>query len=185
MVDSTLDDAELLDACTTGDERALAALYDRYGGLAYGVALRVVRDYALAEDAVQDAFLAVWRGAAAFDRDRGKASTWILTLVHRRSVDLVRRQHRFNVVRDELWAGLPPAVDAVDEHAARRIDVRDALRTLSDAEREVVELAYWSGMTQTQIATALGVPAGTVKSRTFSALAKLRVALSRPDAVTA
>src|SRR5262245_21123373 len=185
MVDSTLDDAELLDACAAGDERALAAVYDRYGSRAYVVALRVVRDSTLAEDAVQDAFLALWRGAAAFDRDRGKASTWILTLVHRRSVDLVRRLHRFNVLRDELWAAPPPPAEGIDEQVARRSDVRDALRTLSDAEREVVELAYWSGMTQTQIATALGVPAGTVKSRTFSALAKLRDALPQPGAVPA
>jgi RNA polymerase sigma factor (sigma-70 family) len=91
MTATAREDPDLLAACSNGDEQALGALYDRYGKVAYGVALRVLRDSALAEDAVQDAFVSVWRQAATYDRTRGKASTWILTLVHRRAVDLVRR----------------------------------------------------------------------------------------------
>ena len=87
-------DEELLAAIARGDEEALAQLYDRYGRVAYGLALRVLRDPGLAQDAVQDAFLAAWRTATAFDPARGKASTWLLTFVHRRAVDLVRREDR-------------------------------------------------------------------------------------------
>ena len=180
MTDTTRGDADLLTACANGDERALGSLYDRYGKLAYGVALRLLRDPALAEDAVQDAFLAVWRQAATFDPARARASTWILMLVHRRAVDLVRRQRRFNALAAELEAAEPVLRDErFDEDVARRSDVRAALRTLSSAEREVLELAYWGGLTQSEVAAALGIPPGTVKSRTFNALAKLRDALAR------
>jgi RNA polymerase sigma-70 factor (ECF subfamily) len=184
-------DDDLLAACADGDEQALGSLYDRFGKIAYGVALRVLRDAALAEDAVQEAFLAVWRQAATFDAARGSASTWILTLVHRRAVDLVRRQARFGAVQDEIEAAAPQAVvaeSADDDVALReaRDEVRAALATLSQAEREVLGLAYWCGLTQSEIATTLGIPPGTVKSRTFSALARLREALSqKPERVRA
>ena len=89
-----LSDEALLALCSRADENALGELYDRYGRVAYGLALRIVRDRALAEDAVQEAFLAVWRSAGAFLAEQGKPSTWILTLVHRRAVDLVRREER-------------------------------------------------------------------------------------------
>jgi RNA polymerase sigma factor (sigma-70 family) len=182
MAPTTRDDADLLAACANGDAHALGSLYDRFGNVAYGVALRVLRDPALAEDAVQEAFLAVWREAARFDRSRGRASTWIVTIVHRRAVDLVRRQARFNALPDQLdVTGSEKVVsEAADEHVAlreTRSEVRAALATLSCAEREALDLAYWGGLTQSEIATALGIPFGTVKSRTFSALARLRDAL--------
>jgi RNA polymerase sigma-70 factor (ECF subfamily) len=101
--------------------------------------------------------------------------------VHRRAVDLVRRQHRFNALPVELEAAAPStSVDDVDELVAVRNDVLAALRTLSPTEREVLELAYWGGLTQSEIATVLGIPPGTVKSRTFSALARLRAGLREP-----
>jgi RNA polymerase sigma factor (sigma-70 family) len=188
VANSTRDDPDLLAACSKGDERALGSLYDRYGRRAYGVAVRILRDPALAEDAVQDAFLTVWRKAATYDRDRGKVSTWILTLVHRRAVDLVRRQHRFNALRVGLAAAEPQTsvegADAGVELQAARSEVQAALRTLSSAEREVLDLAYWGGLTQSEIATALGIPSGTVKSRTFNALAKLRDALHQTTDLT-
>ena len=184
------DDHDLIAACAEGDEQALGSLYDRFGKVAYRLALRVVRDPALAEDAVQEAFLAVWRQAASFDRSRGKASTWIFTLVHRRAVDLVRRQSRFSALPDQLEAMAPQTLvaesvdDDVELREARR-NVRAALATLSQAEREVLDLAYWGGLTQSEIATALGIPTGTVKSRTFHALAHLREALSQGPERTA
>jgi RNA polymerase sigma factor (sigma-70 family) len=185
-----LDDHDLLAACAEGDEQALGSLYDRFGTVAYRLALRVVRDAALAEDAVQEAFLAVWRQAASFDRSRGKPSAWILTLVHRRAVDLVRSQARFNALPDQLEVMAPQAVvaESTDDDVAlreARRDVQAALATLSRAEREVLDLAYWCGLTQSEIATALGIPPGTVKSRTFSALARLREALSQVPERTA
>ena len=178
------DDHDLIAACAEGDEQALGLLYDRFGKVAYRLALRIVRDPALAEDAVQEAFLAVWRQAASFDRSRGKASTWIFTLVHRRAVDLVRRQSRFSALPDQLEAVAPQTLvgesvdDDVELREARR-NVRAALATLSQAEREVLDLAYWGGLTQSEIAARLGIPTGTVKSRTFHALAHLREALSQ------
>ena len=190
MPGSIPDDDDLLAACAEGDEQALGSLYDRYGKVAYGLALRVLRDPALAEDAVQEAFLTVWRQAARFDRSRGQASTWILTLVHRRAVDLVRRQSRFNALPDQLETMEPPAfaAESTEDVALRNAqgEVHAALATLSRAEREVLGLAYWGGLTQSEIATALGIPSGTVKSRTFSALARLRQALTEvpePSAV--
>jgi RNA polymerase sigma factor (sigma-70 family) len=184
MARSIRDDDDLLVACAEGDEQALGSLYDRYGTVAYRLALRIVREAALAEDAVQEAFLSVWRQAASFDRSRGKASTWILTLVHRRAVDLVRNQARFNALPDQLELKGPQkvAAESTDDDVALREargEVQAALATLSQPEREVLELAYWGGLTQSEIATALGIPHGTVKSRTFSALASLRAALSQ------
>src|SRR3954452_16166095 len=115
-----LSDEAVVALCARSDEVALAELYDRFGGVAYGLARRILRDDLLAEDAVQEAFLAIWRGAARFVPERGKASTWILTLVHRRAVDLVRREQRRAVealpesapdlttatAEDELWLRL-------------------------------------------------------------------------------
>jgi RNA polymerase sigma factor (sigma-70 family) len=184
MTRSIPDDEDLLAACAEGDEHALSSLYDRFGTVAYRLALRVVRDAALAEDVVQDAFLTVWREADRFDRSLGRASAWILTLVHRRAVDVVRRQASFKALPDRLEVMAPRAVDAEsidDEIALRKVrrEVQAALSTLSSGEREVLELAYWGGLTQSEIAAALGIPPGTVKSRTFTALARLREALGK------
>ncbi|MEZ5099768.1 MAG: sigma-70 family RNA polymerase sigma factor [Thermoleophilia bacterium] len=155
--------------------RALRPL--RAGGLR--LALRIVRDAALAEDAVQDAFLAVWRSADRFAEERAKASTWILTLVHRRAVDVVRREERRRA--DPLEAAAEPSGDATDEQVwqrAQRERVRAALARLPDAQREALELAYWGGLTQTEIAERLAQPLGTIKSRMFSGLARLRELLA-------
>jgi RNA polymerase sigma factor (sigma-70 family) len=190
MASPIRDDHDLLTACAKGDEQALGALYDRFGTVAYRLALRILRDAGLAEDAVQEAFLTVWRQAPSFDRSRGKASTWILTLVHRRAVDLVRRQARFNALPDQLESIATQAVvaESTDDDAAlreARREVQAALATLSTPEREVLDLAYWGGLSQSEIATALGIPSGTVKSRTFSALRRLREALSQGPELTA
>jgi RNA polymerase sigma-70 factor, ECF subfamily len=190
MAHSIRDDDDLLTACAEGDEQALGSLYDRFGTVAYRLALRVVRDAALAEDVVQEAFLTVWRQAASFDPSRGRASTWILMLVHRRAVDFVRNQARFNALPDQLEGTTPLAVfiesadDDVELRESRR-EVQAALATLSRSEREVLDLAYWGGLTQSQIATRLGIPPGTVKSRTFSALEHLREALRQGPELTA
>jgi RNA polymerase sigma-70 factor (ECF subfamily) len=171
-------DDELIAAIGRGDEEALAELYDRYGRVAYGLALRILRDPALAQDAVQDAFLAAWRTAAAFDPARGKASTWLLTLVHRRAVDVVRREQRR---RAEVLDDAPVAAGAeTDEEAIVREErrrVQAALTTLTDNEREAIELAYYGGLSQSEIAERLGVPLGTVKSRMFAGLSRLRATL--------
>jgi len=168
-------DEELLLAIARGDERALAELYDRLGRVAYGLALRVLRDPALAQDAVQDAFLATWRTAASFDPGRGTASTWVLTLVHRRAVDLVRREERRR--GDPLDTAPVASGDSVDETVEvreQRRNVQAALAQLPPDQRQALELAYYGGLSQSELAERLGVPLGTVKSRMFAGLSKLR-----------
>jgi RNA polymerase sigma factor (sigma-70 family) len=170
-----LTDEEVLALVGRADEVALGELYDRFGRVAYGLALRILRDPALAQDAVQDAMLSAWRTAASFDPRRGNASTWLLTLVHRRAVDVVRREDRR---RAQPIENAPIASgDATDETAElreQRRAVQAALAQLPPEQREALELAYYGGLSQSELAERLGVPLGTVKSRMFSALSKLR-----------
>jgi RNA polymerase sigma-70 factor (ECF subfamily) len=173
-----LSDEALVALVARGDESALAELYDRVGRVAYGLAFRVLRDERLAEDAVQEGFLALWRAAAAFRAERAKASTWILTLVHRRAVDLVRREERRRA-EPFVEEGVAHAADGeTTEEAAwlrfERERVQDALRQLPDVQREAIELAYYGGFSQSELAERLGVPLGTIKSRMFAGLARLR-----------
>jgi RNA polymerase sigma-70 factor (ECF subfamily) len=168
-------DEELLAAIAGGDERALAELYDRLGRVAYGLALRVLRDPALAQDAVQDAFLAAWRTAAAFDPLRGKAQTWLLTLVHRRAVDVVRREDRRRT-EQLVDAPVDSGLSTEEEASVReqRRAVQAALAQLPDDQREALQLSYYGGLSQTELAERLGIPLGTVKSRVFAGLNRLR-----------
>jgi RNA polymerase sigma factor (sigma-70 family) len=177
-----LSDEALVALVARGDETALAALYDRVARVAYGIAYRILRDDRLAEDAVQEGFLALWRSATAFRPERAKASTWIVTLVHRRAVDIVRREQRRRAEPLEATAfpeAADPAGSAEDEAwlAFERDRVQAALRTLPDAQREMLELAYYGGYSQSELAARLGVPLGTIKSRMFAGLARLREVL--------
>jgi RNA polymerase sigma factor (sigma-70 family) len=171
-----LSDEALLSLVAASHDGALAELYDRFGRVAYGLALRILQDEALAQDAVQEAFLAVWRSADRFLAERAKASTWILTLVHRRAVDLVRREERR---RGEPLESVPePAApdtpeDEVTLGYQRRV-VQEALRRLPPEQRQALELGYYGGLTQSQLAEQLGEPLGTIKSRMFTGLARLR-----------
>ena len=174
-----LSDEALLALASRAHENALGELYDRYGRVAYGLALRIVRDPSLAEDAVQEGFLAVWRSAGAFLAEQGKPSTWILTLVHRRAVDLVRREERRRA--DPLDDTEQPTGEATDEEAwlrAQRQVVQEALRKLPPDQREAIELAYYGGFTQSELAEKLGLPLGTIKSRMFTGLKRLRELLA-------
>jgi RNA polymerase sigma factor (sigma-70 family) len=170
-----LSDEALVALVARSDDTALAELYDRLGRPAYGLALRVLRDPSLAQDAVQEAFLAAWRTAASYDPRRAKASTWVLTIVHRRAVDLVRRENRRRGA--PLEDAPVRAGDATDEEAwvrEQRRDVQSALAQLPSDQREALELAYYGGLTQSELAERLGVPLGTIKSRMFAGLSKLR-----------
>src|SRR3989442_3630931 len=170
-----LSDEALVALAARSEQLALAELYDRYGRPAYGLALRVLRDEALAEDAVQEAFLALWRTASRFVPERGTASTWILTLVHRRAVDLVRREERRRA--DSLEEAAEQGGSGADEEAWLRLQrerVQEALRELPDQQREALELAYYGGFTQSELAERLGLPLGTIKSRMFAGLRRLR-----------
>jgi len=170
-----LRDEEVLARVARADEDALGELYDRFGRVAYGLAFRILRDPALAQDAVQDAMLSAWRTAASFDPLRGKASTWLLTLVHRRAVDVVRREDRRRAQPlDDAPIASGDATDETAEVRMQRRAVQAALAQLAPEQREALELAYYGGLSQSELAERLGVPLGTVKSRMFAALAKLR-----------
>jgi len=176
-----LSDEALVALVARADDGALAELYDRFGHVAYGLALRVVRDPSLAEDAVQEAFLAVWRSAARFVPERAKASTWILTVVHRRAVDIVRREEPRRT--EPLEAAPQPSANLTEDEAWLRLQrtrVQEALRRLPDQQREALELAYFGGFTQSELADRLGEPLGTIKSRMFTGLARLRELLADP-----
>lgn len=177
-----LSDEALVALVARSDETALAELYDRVGGAAYGLAYRVLRDASLAEDVVQEAFLGLWRTAGSFLPERAKASTWILTLVHRRAVDAVRREQRR---RAEPLEGAPePAGGSAEEDAWLRLErerVQAALAQLPDQQREAIELAYYGGFTQSELAERLGQPIGTIKSRMFAGLSRLRELLGEGE----
>ena len=177
-----LSDEALVALVARLDEVALGELYDRFGRVAYGLARRILRDDALAEDAVQESFLAVWRSAGRFMPER-KASTWILTLVHRRAVDLVRREERR---RAEALDEREHAADAASDEAVwlryERERVQEALARLPDQQREAIELAYYGGFTQSELSERLGQPLGTIKSRMFTGLGRLRELLTEPEA---
>lgn len=168
-----LGDDELLRLSGRGDFDAFTELYSRFERIAYGLALRVVRDSHHAEDAVVESFVTVWRSAASFEPGRGSAKSWILTIVHRRAVDVIRREEKRRrpvEISYEFEAG-------ADEAAAlreQRVAVQRALRHLPDRERELIELAYYGGYTQSELAGQLGISLGTVKSRMFAGLARLR-----------
>jgi RNA polymerase sigma factor (sigma-70 family) len=169
-----LSDEALLALIARADDAALAELYRRLSSVAYGLAFRVLRDDALAQDAVQEAFLGVWRGAVRFSAERAKPSTWVLTLVHRRAVDLVRREERRRAepLEPDAHAGGGTIDEA--EHVARRETLRSVLRQLPAEQREAIELAYYGGYTQAELAERLHEPLGTIKSRMFTGLTRLR-----------
>lgn len=171
-----LSDEAVVALVARSEEAALGELYDRYGAAAFRLARRIVRDSALAEDVVQEAFLAIWRGAARFLPERARAAAWIMTLVHRRAVDVVRREQRRRGL--PLEDGDDDRVEgAADDAVWLRLErerVQRALAALPDQQRETLELAYYGGFTQAELADRLGRPLGTIKSQMFAGLTNLR-----------
>lgn len=182
-----LSDEAVVALVARSDQSALAELYDRFGRVAYGVALRILRDEKLAEDAVQEGFLTAWRNADRFVPERAKASTWLLTFVHRRAVDLVRREDRRRADLLPADAELSSTGSAEDDAWLRfeRERVQAALKQLPDQQREALELAYYGGFSQSELAERLGQPVGTIKSRMFAGLGRLRELLADPPGETA
>ncbi len=176
-----LSDHGLLALIGRGDREAFARLYDLYGPAAYALAARIVRDRDLAADVVQNVFLSVWTGATQFDPARGQPSTWIMTMTHHKAVDMVRREQRRRTEVLDAAGDEPADGPTVEEQAWRgvtRTNVRAALARLPDPHREVIELAYFAGYSQSELADRLAVPIGTVKSRTFAAMRALRESLA-------
>lgn len=159
-----------------GDVEPLRDLYDRYGAIAFGFALRVVRDHGLAEECVQDAFVALWRNAGRFDPERAKLTTWLLTVVRNRAVELLRaRAARQTDLRPEVDGdGVDAGAAEAAVEAERAQLVAEALATLPEPQLAVVRLSYFDGLSHGEIATRLGLPLGTVKGRLRLALDRLR-----------
>ena len=176
-----LADDELVRLSGRGDYDAFAELYGRYEQVAYGLALRVIRDTHHAEDAVVEGFVAVWRSAASFNPGRGSARSWILTIVHRRAVDVIRREEKLRRPVETSYE-FETGADETAMLREQRLEVQRALRRLPDRERELIELAYYGGFTQSELARQLGLSLGTVKSRMFAGLARLRSLLTETAA---
>jgi RNA polymerase sigma-70 factor, ECF subfamily len=169
---------DLLRRSGRGDETAFAELYDATSSRAYGLAVRVVRDPAQAEEVAQEAFLEVWRTASRFDQALGSAVSWILTIVHRKAVDRVRSAEASSR-RDTTYfqESITPDHDSTAEAAQSSMEarrVRQALGTLTEVQREALELAYFGGYTHTEVASMLDLPVGTAKTRIRDGLIRLR-----------
>lgn len=179
------DDSELLGGLAAGDQASLAALYDRYGNAALGLAFKVCGNRAIAEDIVQEAFLALWQKPDSFDARRGSAASFLMGIVHHKAVDAVRREasvHR----REENFAAEPQesSEDEVVEAAwvaMRKSKVLAALSQLSDVQRQALELAYLQGLTYSDVAARLNIPLGTAKTRMRDGMIRMRTLLAQSE----
>jgi RNA polymerase sigma factor (sigma-70 family) len=172
-------EAELMRQVAAGEIGGLEALYDRYHAMAYALALRITTETGLAEDVVQDSFLGVWRNAGRYAEARGSVRGWLLAIVRHRAIDAMRRQRASVALGEESDEALPSNLTLPDiwPEVAGRLDgerVREAIRLLPPAQREAIELAYFDGLTQREIADRTGAPLGTVKSRMRLGLVSLR-----------
>jgi RNA polymerase sigma-70 factor, ECF subfamily len=181
-------DDELMDLVSDGSVAAFERVYDTHGQAAFSLACRIVGDRARAEEVTQEAFLAIWRNGSRYDASRGSLRIWVLGIIRHRAIDALRRDRRHEQRRGPTLDTASPdsaphlveAPERTDAEVERRFDVRrvrDALGELPDDQRHAVELAYYGGLTQTEIAEALKVPVGTVKGRMRLGLKKLRSAL--------
>jgi RNA polymerase sigma-70 factor (ECF subfamily) len=178
-------DRAVLARIANGELDALEELYDRYKTMAYSIAYRITNDVTLAEDVVQDAFLGAWRNAARYLEGRGSVKTWLLSIVHHRAIDAIRRRRPTTQLPEreeappasltlpDVWAEVSAGLDADA--------VRGALAVLSNVQREAIELAYFGGLTQQEIAARTGTPLGTIKSRMRLGLLAMRRSLTADD----
>jgi RNA polymerase sigma factor (sigma-70 family) len=178
------DDADLMGRVAVGDQDALAVLYERHGAVCYRLARQITASATLAEDAVQEAFVGLWRTPDSYQRGRGSVRSWLLGLTHHKAVDMVRREaaeHRRQTAQAVAQTVDPPVgadPAAVIWTEMQGAEVRAALLELPEAQRQALTLAYFGGYTQTQIAALTGVPLGTVKTRMFTAMRRLRLRLA-------
>lgn len=179
-------DRELVRRVAGGDEGAFRQLFRRYGPTAKGLAVRVVRQPFLAEEIVQEAFLALWKEPTSYTEERGPFRSWLLSAVHHRAVDAVRREE---AQRRRMRAS-DPALDLIDveeqvvdevDLARNRVRIREALDELPSEQRDVLERMYFDGKTQSAISAETGLPLGTVKSRTLLAMRRMRTMLAEAD----
>jgi RNA polymerase sigma-70 factor (ECF subfamily) len=174
---ASLADISLLSAMRSGDEGAMAALYDRYSGIVYSVALRVLGNTSAAEDILQEVFIQLWRNPATFNSSRGNLGAWLAVIARHRAIDSVRKRRSETDIEDVVVAiESDLAGDAERAHAMDR--VRRALGSMPPAQRSALEMAYFEGLTHTEIASKTGEPLGTVKTRIRAGLLALRKAFA-------
>jgi len=172
-------DLTLVEHIVTGDEAAFAALYDRYSGMLYAMLLRLLKDTGAAEELLQDTFLQVWHGAGRFDAGRGTPAAWLLVMGRSRALSRLRVRRRWEVLEDPegfRFDAVPSPQDLEDEVMRIQLSERlhGAIATLPVKQRQALELAYFEGMSQTEIAMQTGSPLGTVKSRVRGAIQALK-----------
>jgi RNA polymerase sigma-70 factor (ECF subfamily) len=180
----SLDDHQLLARVSAQEPNALDALYSRYGSAVYSLAMFMLKDTGLAEEATQDIFLNIWLKSGSFKPDRGQPKTWIMSVAHHRVIDLIRSRRRTTAITvatdSEDLERIPAANLPIDEQVERKLErerIQKSLATLPEAQREVIRMAYFDGYSQSEIAALLNQPLGTVKTRVRLAMQKLRLVL--------
>jgi RNA polymerase sigma-70 factor, ECF subfamily len=166
-------DLTLLSAIRSGDERAMAALYDRYSGLVYSVTLRVLCDSGAAEDLLQEVFLQLWRNPGEFDASRGSLGPWLAVIARNRAIDVLRKRRPETDIAD-IVVSVEPDMAGETERARAMEKIRGTLGTMPPAQRSALEMAYFEGLTHSEIAAKTGEPLGTIKTRIRAGLLALR-----------
>ena len=170
-------DASLLSAIRSGDENAMALLYDRYYSIVYSVALRVLGDTSAAEDVLQEVFIQLWRNPGVFDSSRGSLGAWLAVIARNRAIDALRKRHPETDIGDVI-VSVEPDMAGHAERARVMEKVLGALGAMPRAQRSALEMAYFEGLTHTEIAAKTGEPLGTIKTRIRAGLLALRKAFS-------
>ena len=172
-IKSGASDLSLIAAVRSGDESAMAALYDRYSGIVYSVALRVLGNTAAAEDVLQEVFMQLWRNPGVFDSSRGNLGAWLAVISRNRAIDSLRKRHPETDVEDVI-VSVEPDMSGDAERSRAMEKVRSALGAMPAAQRSALEMAYFEGLSHSEIATKTGEPLGTVKTRIRAGLLALR-----------
>jgi RNA polymerase sigma-70 factor, ECF subfamily len=170
-------DLALVTAVRSGDQGAMAALYDRYSSIVYAVALRVLQDTGAAEDVLQDIFMQLWRRPGAFDASRGNMAAWLAVITRNRAIDALRRRRPQDDIENVI-VSVEPDLASEAERARAMEKVRGALQDMPPAQRSALEMAYFEGLTHSEIAEKTGEPLGTIKTRIRTGLLSLRKVLA-------
>ena len=170
-------DLALVTAIRSGDQSAMGTLYDRYSSIVYAVALRVLQETGAAEDVLQDVFMQLWRNPGAFDASRGNMAAWLAVIARHRAIDALRRRRPENDIADVVVSVEQDLASDADRSRAME-KVRGALQTMPPPQRSALEMAYFEGLTHTEIAEKTGEPLGTIKTRIRTGLVSLRKVLA-------
>jgi RNA polymerase sigma-70 factor (ECF subfamily) len=174
--EKTISDKELVSRVRAGDQNAMGTLYDRYSALVYAVGLRVLADTAAAEDVLQEVFMQLWRNPARFDASRGSLGAWLSVIARNRAIDVLRKRRYESDIEDIVVSVEPDLVSEADRSRAAK-NVRAGLNGMHPAQRRALEMAFFEGLTHTEIAAKTGEPLGTIKTRIRAGLIALRKAL--------